>query len=408
MKKKNLILAILILFGSFAFGQNDTNQTRIGQLTFNYPLGTNGFNSYDYGNNMSINLLVGLNGGVEGVEFGGLGNVNNGDVNGVQVGGILNANKGNVNGAQFAGNLNLNHGDFSGAQISGLVNINTGNSDGIQTAGLVNFNKGDMKYCQASGLVNANIGNAEGLQVAGILNSNLSSPEKKSVQLVQISGLINENASPMKGAQITSILNISADTLVGTQIGLINIGTYVKGTQIGLINIVTDDSSKVVPIGLLSFVKGGVYELEIAGGDLLYANINLKLGVEKLYSIFKIGYSVSGGNSVYSYGFGLGRYFNLNDKNKLSLEISSNSLSDMFFMTTSLDLVNKLDLNYKHSITDNISFFVGPSFNVYVSGDYGQGETPLLKPMYTIAKDNYYNVNVYTWVGANAGIALRF
>lgn len=407
MKKYTLTIVILILFGSFIYAQDTTQITRPAQLTFNYPLGTNGIKSYEVTNNFSLNMLVGLNGGVDGVEIGGLGNINNGQINGAQFGGLFNIGHGDVAGAQFAGNVNFTHGNVGGAQISGLGNITTGNVEGIQAAGILNFNKGDMKHIQLSGLINSNYGNANGLQVAGILNSNLNN-NKKDVQLVQISGLVNQNASKMDGAQITSILNISTDTVKGAQIGLINIAKHVEGTQIGLINLCTDDSSNVVPVGMVSFVKGGLFELELGASDFLYANLNYKMGVEKFYTIFKLGYSVSNNGSVYSYGFGLGKYFNLNENNKISLDISSSNLSERLFMATSFDLVNKLDLTFKHSFTENLSFYVGPSFNIYLSEDYGQGETPLITPMYTIAKDSYNRVNTYTWVGANAGISLRF
>lgn len=408
MKKKNLLLILLVLIGGYIVAQNDSCNTRIGQITFNYPLGSNGFNSYNYSNNFSLNLLVGLNGGVEGVEFGGLGNINNGDVNGAQFGGLFNINKGTVNGAQLGGTFNMNTGNTFGGQFSGLANINAADMDGIQVAGLLNVNKGSIKHVQIAGLMNSNYGNASGVQIAGIINSNLNKPNKQNSQLVQISGIMNENAASMTGAQISPVLNIAADTLIGVQIGLINIGTYIEGSQIGLINICTNDSSKVAPLGLLNFVTGGVWELELAAEDLIYSNLNLKLGAKKLYTIFKIGYSVNNNQSVFSYGFGLGRYFELNDKNRISLDLSTSNFSDIFLMTSRFDFLNKLDLAYKRSISNNFSVFVGPSFNLYLTEDFGQGEKPLLKPLYTISKTDFNRGTMYSWVGAKAGISFNF
>lgn len=408
MKRLNLLLLGLIFLGSFAIAQKKQTTTRLCQFTFNYPLGTNGLKSYDFSNNMSLNMLIGLNGGVEGLEFGGLGNINTGIVNGAQFGGLFNITKGDVNGVQFGGHLNITHGNVIGGQFSGLVNVNTGDIKGIQGAGILNANKGNTEHIQISGLINSNYGNMRGLQISGILNANLNKPKKENVELVQLSGLINQNASPMKGAQISSILNVSVDSLKGAQIGLINIGNQIEGTQIGLINISVGDSSDVIPVGLLNFAKNGLFELELSGGDLLYANLNYKMGVEKFYTIFKLGYAVKNKSSIFSYGLGFGSYFKINQKNRISVEISSSNINDEFLLANSFDVLNKFDLNYKYSLNDNFSVFAGPSFNAYVWDNWSVQEDVLLKPHYHISKDSYSYFDLYTWVGVNAGVSFRF
>ena len=60
--------------------ESDTLLTSKVQVTFAYPLGSNGLNSLNYSNNFSLNILFGLNGGVDGVEIGGLMNYNKGEV----------------------------------------------------------------------------------------------------------------------------------------------------------------------------------------------------------------------------------------------------------------------------------------------------------------------------------------
>lgn len=407
MTKKNLVTLVLILFGGFVFGQTSTQDTNPGQLTFSYPLGTNGIKSYDVTNNVSINMLVGLNGGVEGIEVGGLANVNNGNMNGFQAGGLINTTNGNVAGVQTSGLVNLVKGDVTGGQFSGLVNVSSGDATGVQVSGLVNFNKGNAAYFQATGLVNANYGNANGVQVAGLVNSNLNMPKRNEVELVQISGLINQNASVICGTQVSGILNISIDSLTGVQVSLINTGSYVKGVQVGLVNICTKESD-VLPIGLFNIVKGGLFEFELSAGDMIYSNLSYKMGVDRFYSIFKIGYTVSSKQSIYTYGVGVGSYLNINEKNKISIELSSNNISDGFFRTNSVNLLNKFDLNYKHYLNENFSFFAGPSFNTYVSQKNTVFENKTLKPFYTISTSSGYNVDVFNWVGINAGVAYRF
>jgi len=408
MNRKNFLTLVLIFFASISFAQNNSNDVRPAQLTVNYPLGTNGISSYKYDNGLSVNLFVGLNGGVKGAEFGGLGNINLSDVYGAQFGGLFNVVKGDVSGAQFGGLSNIVVGDAAGFQGSGLLNVNTGSFNGIQVGGLVNANKGNMSNLQIGGLANANYGNAKGLQIAGLVNTNFNKPDTVDTKLVQISGVLNQNASAMTGTQITGILNVASDSICGAQIGLINIANKMKGTQIGLVNLVVSDSSEVVPIGLINFVNGGLFELELSTTEYFHTNLSYKMGVERFYTILKVGLSFAGNKAVYSYGAGLGRYFNINDKNKVSLDVSCNNLSEYFLMSSSLDLLNKLDISYKHYFTDNIGAFIGPSFNVYLSKDFGYGEQPLINPLYTFSAQKYNNIYLYNWVGVNAGISFKF
>ena len=97
-----LITAVILGFGSFA-SEGDSLKTRPGQITFFYPLGTSGVDAINYSNNVSFNILCGMNGGLNGVEFGGLVNTNLGSVNGAQFAGIANINTKEANGIFFGG-----------------------------------------------------------------------------------------------------------------------------------------------------------------------------------------------------------------------------------------------------------------------------------------------------------------
>jgi len=232
-------------------------------------------------------------------------------------------------------------------------------------------------------------------------------PNAEASQLAQISGIINQNNSVTKGLQISGILNVSIDSLTGFQGGLINLGSHVKGVQIGLINVCTKKSENVLPIGLINIVKGGLYEFELTAGDVLYANVNYKMGVDKFYTIFKLGYSVYDGYSVYSKGIGFGRYFNVNEKSKIAVDLSTNSISKTFLYNENLDMLNKIDLSYKYKITDNFAIFAGPSYNVYISNN-SENVDGILNVPYSIAKSSNPDIKVYNWVGANAGLSVRF
>ncbi len=71
-------------------GISDDLLPSAGQFTFAYPLGTHGTNSGLYRNKYSGNLLVGYNGALRGIEFGGIGNINHKEVHGIQFAGVTN------------------------------------------------------------------------------------------------------------------------------------------------------------------------------------------------------------------------------------------------------------------------------------------------------------------------------
>ena len=87
--------------------ENNILKTRKAQITFAYPIGSNGMNSLEYSNNFSFNILYGLNGGV----------------NGIEIGSILNYNKGEVKEFQLSGISNINTGNSKGFLLSGVSNI---------------------------------------------------------------------------------------------------------------------------------------------------------------------------------------------------------------------------------------------------------------------------------------------
>lgn len=364
------------------------NQIKDFQLSYVYPLSTNGFWAYKYANRFSINILAGLNGGVEGFEAGGIANINNGSVRGFQGAGVFNLNRRSVDGAELAGIFNINGGYTKGTQIAGIFNLNAASANGLQVAGIFNLNAGSF----------------EGLQAAGIFNTNVSLKNEQPKNLVQLSGIFNINTTEFKGFQGSGILNISADSMVGAQIGLINAATYIKGVQIGLINIVAK-RSKVLPIGLISIVPNGVHEIEFAAGDLIYANANLKLGVNALYTIFRVGASY-GKKPTYSCGIGLGSNIKFSDKAKLSFELTSSNIID--YQTFLFNQLTKFDINFKYNIFKHFAIFAGPSFNNYFFLTNNSENEPLLKPLYSLYSQNYNNFKTYNWIGANLGISINF
>lgn len=297
-----LVLTLLILSSSFVAAQEaDSTKVKPVQFTFAYPLGTNGISSLDYSNNLSVNVLFGLNGGVNGAELGGVFNFNKGDVKWVQLAGVFNINTGDTSGAQLAGVFNVNFKDFRGFQM-----------------------------------------------------------------------------------------------------GVVNYSRKLTGVQLGVVNIV-GNSERGVPIGLINIVKDGHYELEMTSGDVIYMNLNYKMGVEKFYSIIKAGISSFSDSPVYSAGLGFGGTIKISEKHKINIDASTNSI--VYNNTLPIDktnVLNKIDFNYKFEFLPNFSLLIGPSVNVYVT------EVGTLNVPYTLYSDEISGTNINIWIGANVGISYRF
>lgn len=174
-----------------------------------------------------------------------------------------------------------------------------------------------MTRVAISGLFNYNIGNARNLQLSGIVNI-----VRGSLSGVQLAGLHNMVRDTTLGVQISGLINRSEGMVKGVQIASVNRTRKLKGLQIGLINIA--DTSDGYSLGVLNFVKGknGYRRLSFYATDLTNANLSLKLGNAKLYSVLMAGANFSGNNKLYTAGFGLGHDFIFNKDVSVSTEVN--------------------------------------------------------------------------------------
>ncbi len=391
------VLALCIVFFSSTYAQetlkntseennieNSKKASKPVQFTFFYPIGTNGANSYKYSNDISLNLLWGVNGGVNAIEVGTIANTNKGDVNGFQGAGFTNVNLGKTNGVQAAGFYNQSK-EFSGGQFAGFLNLNTDNTSGFMGAGYINIVQGKMKGWQGSGFVN----------VTG-----------KSTTGAQISGFGNFSKDSVDGAQVAGFINIAKD-LDGAQVsGFMNVAKKVKGAQIGFLNIA--DSVDGIPVGFLSIVKHGYYRFELGASESLFANASFKIGVPHFYNIFTVGYKQTGEDTYWSYGYGIGSVFALSPKMNINIDATSQQVNENEWHTDKVNLLNTLKLNISYKLTNRLEIVAGPSYNVMVSEfDFreGIGSKSTFAPWYFYDK-NHDEVNVKMFVGFNA--AIRF
>lgn len=368
---------------------------RLAQVSILPYVGTNLDRSDEITNNVSLNVLWGTNGGVDGLEVGGLYNEVINDVEGVQVAGLGSRVGGDVIGTQVGGIFNLSKGKVQGVQAAGLFNI-AGETQAVQAAGLFNISHGDAAGIQASGLFNISQGKAEGLQVASLFN------QSNGFTRSQVSCLFNK-AGDVEGGQVSALFN-KAKRVDGFQVALVNVADTVNG----------------VPVGLLNIVRNGYNRFELSSNDALFANAALKLGAYSFYNIFKAGMRWDmmeqpagigiGEELAYTWGlgYGIGTTRRLGPNLMINAEATCMHINEMESWTKEVNLLNQLSLTLGYNGTDRrTSFFAGPIAHLMVSrvADPETGElgSRVIDPSYTLAEGGK-NTHLRFWVGVQGGI----
>jgi hypothetical protein len=340
--------------------------TRPFQFSVIPGVGSHGKMSAQVINNFSFNMLGGYTAGTNGLEIGGLFNIDKKDVKYVQVAGLFNAVGGQV----------------KGVQIAGINNLVLDSVKAVQAAGINNLVKGKMSGLQIAGVYNHVIDSVKGMQVAGVANFS-----NKKVSGMQIAGVANVSRRQMDGVQVA---------------GVINYAKKLRGVQIGLINIV--DTSEGYSIGLINIVLKGYHKLSFAATELQNVNVAFKTGNSKLYSILQAGLNASDSNKIYSFGYGLGSELFLNKKKTFSI---NPELGSQYLYLGSWDytnILNRFNLNLNVKINKYISFFAGPSFSVYIS-DQKLGINGYRFPVPPSGYNTFKFSNKATgWFGWTAGI----
>jgi carboxypeptidase-like protein len=340
--------------------------TRPFQVSLTPGLSSQGKMSGQVVNNFSLNLLGGYTAGT----------------NGVEIGGIFNIDKKEVKYVQAAGVFNVDGGKMKGLQVAGVNNTVLDTSYGFQAAGINNLVKGKFAGFQVGGIYNHVADSVKGVQAAGVANF-----ARRKLSGVQLAGVGNVSNKETGGVQIAGVFNYSRK-LRGVQIGLINIADTSEGYSIGLINVI---------------IKG-YHKLSFSTNEIVNVNAAFKTGNSRLYSILQAGVNAGSSNRVYSFGYGLGSEINLNKSKTLSL---NPELTSQYLYLGSWDytnILNRIHLNFNVKLGKYVSLFAGPAFSVYIS-DQNKGLTDYRFPI----PPSGYNVisfsdKVTGWFGWNAGI----
>jgi len=360
---KNLKSALLGLVLTCAVN-SITAQTHFPvQISLTPGLSSQGKQGQSTINNFSLNILGGKTGGVDGVEIGGLFNINAMNVKGVQVGGIFNLT-----------------GEVDGVQVGGIYNHAAGSVKGLQVGGINNFVKGSVN----------------GLQIGGIYNQ-----VNKEVKGMQLAGIANVTTAKVDGIQVSGIANISKE-VNGVQVGgIFNYTKKLRGVQIGLINFASESSG--YSIGLLNFVPNGYHKIAFSTNEVFQANVAYKSGNNKLYSIILGGVSTPDDARAYAFGLGLGKEITIAKMLSINPEISSQYV----YLGTFQDYnsLNKFNLDFHLNIGKHFSMFAGPALSAF----YQETKNPF--PGYKTELPNTstntfkINNNMVGWIGWNAGIS---
>lgn len=236
--------------------------------------------SHTHISSLSLNIIGGAIRSLDGLELGGVINIEEDFVRGGQGAGVVNVVGGNLDGFQVAGSVNVVGKALSGVQGAGALNIAGGDVYGGQFAGAVNIGGGRVDGVQIAGAVNIAGGEVDGLQGAGAVNI----------------------AGELDGVQVATV-NI-AGRVKGLQAGVLNIASRTEGAQIGVLNFSGGGDGNA--FGLFSFVSGGYNHLEVFMSELAMANVGLKFGGRVLYTTLSAGWSPASIDRRYSLTLGWG------------------------------------------------------------------------------------------------------
>ena len=175
---------------------------------------------------LSVGVIGGWTGGIDGVGVSSVLDLSLGTVRGVQAAGVY-GHAHEVRGLQVAGVAAGSESRIGGVQAAGVVSVG-GRVDGAQFAGVLALSTEDVHGVQLSGVTSLT-GAVHGIQAASVLNV-----AARGVYGAQL-GMINVSADRVRGAQL-GLANISGPTS-GAQTGLVNVATEVDGAQLGLVNV---------------------------------------------------------------------------------------------------------------------------------------------------------------------------
>lgn len=131
------LLIVLIPANLLAKGKENERLFQFGLFP---PISSNGINSGNTVNAISLNLIGGYSAGTEIFEIGGVWNAARDYTKGLEIAGLLNYSGNSCNSVQISGLANIAASGNSPLQIGGLLNV-ADNANGLQLSALINVAK---------------------------------------------------------------------------------------------------------------------------------------------------------------------------------------------------------------------------------------------------------------------------
>ena len=399
---------------------HDDSLHRVFQMSFLPNIGTNNRMSGSVTNDFSINVIAGYSNGNRIAEVGGVGNITRGNVTGVQAAGMFNEVNGDVKGVQAAGFYNRAGGQLDGVQAAGFMNVaRHSNSPGVQAAGFFNTVPHGTFGVQAAGFANhadtitaAQVSGfynfsryCKGVQAAGFANIAVRANARS-----QVAGFSNTNRTGVTNVQVAGFSNV-ADTITGAQVsGFFNRAKKVTGTQVGIINTAREIDG--VQFGILNFSRrGGYIAIEGSANEIHLANIALKTGTNRFYTIFTAGTTpenvsaIAENESLWSYGMGIGAYSGMGKRVGLTSDLIHRHISQGKF-DNAVQEWEQLNLALDIRLFRKVSIAFGPSVNLLIARNktFQDKVVPNDFPEFSIGNDD----RLRWWTGGTAALRVRF
>jgi hypothetical protein len=182
---------------------------------------------------------------------------------------------------------------------------------------------------------------------------------------LQVSSGVNR-AGFLHGGQV-GLINVGGE-VSGAQVGLINVATRAKGLQLGLVNVASHMEG--APIGLLNFIGNGQLHAELYGSDITQLNLNVKLGSERVYTVFAggIGGKRGGQDEYATLGLGVGVHLPTTERFFVDVDVLASSLFvdrkwDSHWLLTQLRAIGGYQVARRFAVT------LGPTLNVQTAFD---------------------------------------
>ena len=164
----------------------------------------------------------------------------------------------------------------------------------------LNWRGSYMLGAQLSLVANWVDGDAEGLQMAGLFNY------AGTGRVLQIGGV-----------------NVGGESLLGAQIGLVNVAGDMRGAQIGLVNVARHST---VPVGIINIIEDGLHQIALVTSDLSALSLTGRLGGRYFYTLLELGLQPELDPVRWSFGMGFGGQIPIGERFFVTLDASAHLL----------------------------------------------------------------------------------